>query len=402
MTKINPTILKWARETAGLTLDEASKKLGITELREALPCDRLSALENGATEPTRTMLIKMTKVYRRPLIAFYMEKPPKKSERGQDFRTLPDGYTNHIGGLVDALIRNVYVRQSIIRSALEDDDAVAKNFVGSNKLSDGIDALINAITAYTKIDIREFRNYSSPETAFKYIRNKIETAGVFVLLMGDLGSHHTALDIEVFRGFALSDEIAPFIVINDRDSKTAWSFTLIHELTHIFLGHTGISGINWDLEVEIFCNNVASNFLLPSEELDKLQIHNSLDFESLMELISEFACSQNLSNSMVAYRLFIDKKISKNTWSRLNAEYKHLWITAQTKNREKQRLKDGGPTYYTIRRHRLGENLISLVNQMIISGSITTIKASKVLGVSPKKVQKLIEPNLQSSLNYKT
>jgi len=37
--------------------------------------------------------------------------------------------------------------------------------------------------------------------------------GIFVLLIGDLGSYHTAFDLEVFRGFALSDDIAPFIII---------------------------------------------------------------------------------------------------------------------------------------------------------------------------------------------
>jgi hypothetical protein len=57
---------------------------------------------------------------------------------------------------------------------------------------------------------------------------------VFVLLVGDLGSHHSPLSQEVFRGFALADKRVPFIVINDQDAKTARSFTLIHELTHIF------------------------------------------------------------------------------------------------------------------------------------------------------------------------
>jgi hypothetical protein len=42
-----------------------------------------------------------------------------------------------------------------------------------------------------------------------------------------------SLDIgqDVFRGFALADDLAPFIVINDNDP--AHSFTLPHELVHI-------------------------------------------------------------------------------------------------------------------------------------------------------------------------
>ena len=35
---------------------------------------------------------------------------------------------------------------------------------------------------------------------------------------GNLGSHHTDLEVEVFRGFALADDFAPFVVVNPKDS----------------------------------------------------------------------------------------------------------------------------------------------------------------------------------------
>ena len=60
-----------------------------------------------------------------------------------------------------------------------------------------------------------------------------------MLLLGDLGSHHSDMNEEVFRGFALADEIAPFVVINDNDATTARSFSLIHELAHIWIGASG-------------------------------------------------------------------------------------------------------------------------------------------------------------------
>jgi len=68
--------------------------------------------------------------------------------------------------------------------------------------------------------------------------------GIFVLLIGDLGSYHTAFDLEVFEGVPFQMISLTFIIINDRDSQAAWSFTLIHELVHIWLGQTGISSIN--------------------------------------------------------------------------------------------------------------------------------------------------------------
>ena len=86
------------------------------------------------------------------------------------------------------------------------------------------------------------------------LRAKVESAGVFVLLIGNLGSHHSALGLEAFRGFALADPIAPFIVINDQDAKAAWSFTLLHELAHLWVGATGVSGQFTEGQLERFYN----------------------------------------------------------------------------------------------------------------------------------------------------
>jgi Zn-dependent peptidase ImmA (M78 family) len=90
------------------------------------------------------------------------------------------------------------------------------------------------------MNLSDFRSQSSAEEAFSFLRSRAEEVGVFVLLKGDLGSHHTAIDLQTFRGFALADPVAPFVVINDQDSKSAWSFTLIHELAHLWLGQTGV------------------------------------------------------------------------------------------------------------------------------------------------------------------
>ena len=68
MPEVNPEILTWARETAGLTREDAVKKLSIRAAYGIEPEERLMALETGAIEPTRPMLVKMAKQYRRPLL----------------------------------------------------------------------------------------------------------------------------------------------------------------------------------------------------------------------------------------------------------------------------------------------------------------------------------------------
>jgi Zn-dependent peptidase ImmA (M78 family)/transcriptional regulator with XRE-family HTH domain len=397
MPNVNPEILIWARETAGLTLEEASRKLGINKARGKKPVERLQALENGDVTPSRTLLLKMTKQYRRPLIVFYMDNPPRKANRGQDFRTLPDRYPDITKGLVDALIRDVQARQNILRAALEEDDDMALlPVVGSMKLEDGVAAVNRSIKEFIGFNLGVFRAQSSHDDAFKYLRTQVEKSGIYVILIGNLGSHHTALDVNVFRGFALSDKLAPIVAINDKDARAAWSFTLLHELAHIWLGQTGISsGTRSDLKVEKFCNQVAGEILLP--DIFEIELPKSQDFDAVKDAISDFAYTHNVSNSMIAYRLFTVDVINQDTWYRLHKTYKKSWQDARDNKKALRRGKGGGPSYYVVRRHRLGDHLISQVNRMMQGGALTTVKAGKVLGVSPKNIQALLEPKFKLS-----
>jgi Zn-dependent peptidase ImmA (M78 family) len=393
MPKVNPDIMRWARETAGLTLEEGATKIDLHQARGVSPVDRLAALESGDDEPTRSLLTRMAKQYRRPLLTFYMTAPPRKGDRGQDFRTLPEDYSDTDEALLDALIRDVKARQSIVRAMLEDEeDTEPLRFVGSLRMSQGISVVLSSIQETLRIDRSEFRAAPSPSEAFTLLRNRVEEVGVFVLLIGNLGSYHTAIDLEIFRGFALADDIAPFVIINEEDAHSAWSFTLLHELVHIWLGQTGVSGLRAEISIERFCNDVASEFLLPRSELKQLDIDDRTDLESAQRQISEFAMNRNLSASMVTYKLYRMGSIDFESWKILSETFRKLWVDQRKERRIRAREQEGpGPTYYTIRRHRIGKALLELVGIMIRTGAITTYKAGKVLGVKAKNVQTLID-----------
>ena len=102
--------------------------------------------------------------------------------------------------------------------------------------------LARRIAETLKFSLSAFRAEKTRDNAFAYLRAQIEAAGSFVLLLGNLGSHHTNISVEIFQGFASADPWAPMIVINDQDAKTAWSFTALHELVDLWLGSTSISG----------------------------------------------------------------------------------------------------------------------------------------------------------------
>lgn len=393
MPKVNPEILLWARETAGLSLEEAASKIRLGAARGQSAPERLAAMEAGEEEPTRAMLSKMSTVYRRPLLIFYLSGPPPVAERGQDFRTLPEGEEDRIAEpILDALIRNVRTRQGMVRSVLEDDeDTMPLPYVGSMQLADGVERVRESIRSVLGLDLAEFRSARNPADAFGRLRRAAEDAGIFVLLKGDLGSYHTALDTDTFRGFALADEIAPFVVINPADSRAAWSFTLLHELAHIWLGLTGVSNSRPpELRVEQFCNDVASTYLLPEEEMSILVKEVTEETEDLATAVGRFAQQRHLSGSLCAYRLYRSGVFDAGTWARLRTYYRDAWFAHRTKVRDRAKRTDRGPDYYTIRRHRVGTALVDLVRRTMRAGDLSTTRAGRVLGVRPKKVADML------------
>jgi Zn-dependent peptidase ImmA (M78 family)/transcriptional regulator with XRE-family HTH domain len=401
MPSVNPDILRWARETAGLTLEEAAEKLNLNEARGLSGDKRLAAYEVGASEPSRPLLVRMSKQYRRPLLAFYLSSVPRTAERGEDFRTLPLEHSRTQDALVDALIRDVRARQEMVRTLLEDEDeAVHLPFVGSMSMRDGVEAVLQSIRETLDLDLEQFRGRKGRNggpNGFAYLREQAERAGVYVLLIGNLGSHHTSLDVEMFRGFALADEVAPFIVINDQDSEKAWAFTLLHELCHIWLGQTGVSGTGAANAVERFCNDVAGRFFLPRDEIATLAYLRGRSFEEAVTAINDFAEARNVSRSMVAYKLFRENIIDREIWSGLSTLFRAQWRQARDDRRERNRDRDGGPNYYVVRRHRVGEALLSLTRRMLSAQALAPSKAAKLLGVKPSNVYNMVSSDRGST-----
>ncbi len=390
MPNVNPEILSWARETAGTSLPDAAAKLALGASKGQSGVERLIALEAGQSLPSSAMLKKMARVYRRPLLTFYLATPPVRASRGHDFRRLPQQHTTD-EPLVDVLVRDVRARQSMVRSIIEDDeDSTELGFVGSFPPSSSVEALRDGLRDVFDIDIDAYRKQSTIEEGFNYIRAKAEDAGVFVLLIGNLGSHHTNLDVSAFRGFALADSLAPFVIINDQDAKTAWSFSLLHELAHILLGATGISGATSDAKVEMLCNDAASLLLVSAAELESIEGVTGKEVASDAVAITRFARPRLVSRSMIAYRLYKLGRVTKEHWGVLADLFRREWIAMKEKIKEKAKQSESGPDYYVVRRHRIGPALLRFVERNMDNGFLTPSKAGKVLGVKPRSVAPLL------------
>ena len=378
---VNPEVLVWARKTAALTLEEAAKKLSKTK-------QSLEELEAGDRKPTRATLANMAANYRQPLLVFYLSKPPRQTKRGVDFRKLASNGKQE--ALLDFLLRNLRVRQEMLRNALEEEEEIEPvDFIGSIKDTSRDDSEVHKVADILRkilgFSVKEFQRKTDSKKAFKYLRECAEKKRVFILLENNLGNYRTNIDVEAFRGFAISDPICPFIVINYKDADSAKSFTLLHEMTHLLFGEAAIINqsefLNQDSEkIEQFCNKVASELLLPHDELKK-EFNFSAQAFHRTDDIESYAEEHNISSAMLAYRLWRLKIISQAT---LNHFIKPRYSPLPRKDQSATFVDPNG-----VRRYQNGSALGTIVKQLYADKYISFTKAATILTVKPARLDRV-------------
>jgi len=122
----------------------------------------------------------------------------------------------------------------------------------------------------------------------------------------------------------------------------------------------------------------------------KTPIPTEAGHDEAVERISLFAQERKLSRSMVAYCLLRSDIVSVVQWKELKARFYQEWLDLKARKREKQKAAEGGPSYYVVKRDRLGSALLNLMDRSLSEGTITYTKASKVLGVKPRNVVPLL------------
>lgn len=401
--QINPRLLAWARETAGLSLEEAAAKLGLRTTAKLTAAEKLQEAESGARSVSQSVLEKAAEAYRRPLIAFYLPQPPARADRGEDFRTLVGAASAREDAILDALIRDIRSRQQLLREALlDDEDTRALTFVASSRISDGATGVAARIRETLGVTTAAQKRASGPDALFALLRTAAERAGIFVLLLGDLGSYHSDVSEEAFRGFALADDIAPFVVINDNDAKTARSFTLLHELAHIWIGVSGVSGPLRGTPahvVERFCNEVAGQFLLPPEALEQVADAKVVEFnvDLALSLTDEVARTWNVSQGVVTFRFLLNGWITDKVATELFRVFANRWRAERQRVRESRGPEDRGPPPNVLRRARLGSGLLDRVRRALQDDALTHTKAARILGVAPTAVDQLLRERQQAA-----
>ena len=258
---VKPELFRWARERAGIHVDALVKRF-----------PKYSEWENGERQPTLKQLEKLARATHAPIGSFFLSEPLDEPVPIPDMRTIGNEF---VGRPSVELLDTVYLclqRQDWYRdfARIEGEDPLA--FVGSATTRNDVETTAREIRAELGFDVEERRSLRTWTEALRRFIEQADALGVLVMTSGIVGNNtHRRLDPEEFRGFALSDNLAPLVFINGADTKAAQMFTLAHELGHIWLGESALSDVDAVSvpvhEVEAWCNRIAAELLVPLASL---------------------------------------------------------------------------------------------------------------------------------------
>ncbi|OXU15036.1 XRE family transcriptional regulator [Sedimentisphaera salicampi] len=382
---ITPEVIKWARKTAGYSLEEAAHKIGRSE-------DEITAWETGEKKPTIPQARNAAKVYKRSLAVFFLPFPPKDFSTLRDFRKLPADFPRDFSPNLRFLIRQTQNKQSWLREYLIEEGYQPLSFIGSASTSTSPEKLAVKIEKELRLNREEILKCNNSQDALNLWIAQVEKAGIYVFQSGNM--QHEKIDIEEARGFALADKYAPFIFLNAQDAKVAQIFTLAHELAHLWIDQSGISnllpqgrtlpGMN---KIEVFCNSVSGKLILPEEHF--YQIWTSLDNSlSIKERIENTSTNFKVSKEVVARRLFDLGYLDQKLYSDLAKQFSQEWFEYKEQYEKKKSTTTGGPHPYLLKVINNGRNFSRTVLAAYQGGNLSGKDTSRILGIKLNKLSK--------------
>ena len=265
---INPQVLKWARERSFSNVGTAATALKVPEWK-------LDEWERGASRPTFRQAQTLASQLRVPFGYLFLSSTPTETIPLPDFRTVAHGEAagSPSRDFLD-VVNEAVLRQEWYKEYQEDDGAQPLPFIGVHSIGASRIEQVARFVDET-FGVRELaRRVPDRETFLRDLTRNTEAKGVLVMRSKfALGNQHRWLRVDEFRGFAITDSIAPLIFINAEDALGAQVFTFVHELSHLVFGESGISNPNYrsvtgkqDHVVEDACDEVTAETLMPSAD----------------------------------------------------------------------------------------------------------------------------------------
>ena len=374
---LDPAVLRWARERAGLDVVKLAAKFPVRP-------ERVTEWETSGSI-TIAQADKLARSTYTPVGYLYLSEPPEDRLPIADFRTPSDEARRRPSLNLLETVQLMQRRQAWMRDDIIEEGGESLRFVGRHDL----DSSPPEVAAAMREALGLTRGWAAADGswsgALRRLRNQVENAGVLVVFNGIVGNNtRRKLDRDEFQGFALVDGYAPLIFVNSADFVAAQMFTLCHELAHIFIGAAGISRLEAlqpaDHAIEHFCNQTAAEFLVPGDDLRRFwsEVRNREDaFDAIAR---HFKVSQ-----LVAARRAQDLELTTRN--------EFLQFYERFLTRERLRDRPSGGNFWNTQNTRIGRRFEEAVVRAVREDRLLYREAYALTGLKGETFEQLIARN---------
>ena len=311
-----PELIRWVREDAGLSLEDAAKKTGTT-------VERVRAWEAGDLAPTIRQLRLLGKAARRPLAVFFLSEPPERFQAMHDFRRIPGDPLREGSRELRLEIRVALARREIAVDLAGGLGEPLAEFPVTFDLDENPIHAAFRLRDVLGLGLEVQRTWRSPYEALNGWKKSVEALGILVF-------QASGVDVSEMRGFSIAEFPYPAVVVNVQDSPRARVFSLIHELCHIGLRRGGVCDLTdqgqrppEDDRVETFCNAVAAEVLVPINALvlsSVVQEHGP-DPEWTMRELQALSTEYSVSREVILRRLLAAGRTTREFYQEKREEF---------------------------------------------------------------------------------
>lgn len=370
---INGHMLRWAREWRARSVEEAAKRLNTSP-------DNVRKWEAGEATPSVRQARMLADFYDRAFLEFFLPEPPplRAAETIPDFRL----YRGQPDPKADREIRVIQEwAESQRLSALDLYDEIGEE---PGRIADDLFATTNDDPEIIAGRARKLSGFAI-EAQFgltsqtrsdmpKLVRQALEALGVLVLKESAL------LKLGV-RGLCIFAVPLPIVVFG-AEAPGAQSFTMAHELGHVALRQSAISGPptardegSREKAVERWCDRFAAAFLVPANAVGEIwskpnRPEPAIGDDLLGQLANKFAISRHAMLIRLVHMGYVNAdfywNVKRPDFLQEEAEYKSA----------------GRAKYYGSRyRSSHGDLYTGLVLDAWATGKITNHAAAQYMGV---------------------
>ncbi|MBZ9894463.1 MULTISPECIES: XRE family transcriptional regulator [unclassified Mesorhizobium] len=366
---INPALLVWARQRAGLSRDEVAQKF-----------KRIADWEAGASAPTYPQLEQLSDMLKVPIAVFFFPDPPDVPPINETFRTLPEAELDRLPSRVRMLMRKAKAMQINLAELTQGRNPAERLITRDLQFAPNVDIaqMAAAVRQYIGVTVQQQQTWHGDDAALKEWRTALLNVGVFVF--------KDAFRADDFSGFCLYDDEFPVIYVNNSSTRTRQIFTYFHELAHLIFHTSGIDMVRDRYvdrlvgdarQIEVICNSFAAQVLLPEDAFQRAMVGRQATEVTAETLAAQF----HVSREVIFRRLLDQGRVAEDRYDQA--------VERWNAQRQIERAPGGNP--YWTKLAYLGREYVALALSQYHQNRIDEGQLADFLDTKPRHVGALEE-----------